>query len=194
MMESSHGPQVTFEEQGSLDVGQRLQPLDFRRIYEAEVSHVWTCLRRLGVPERDLEDKTHDVFVVAYRRIDDFDSSRSIRPWLLGIAVRVAADFRRRASYKREVVHSEVERADERLSPEGELEEAEARQILQKLLNRIPEEQRIVFVLHDIEGLSIPQIEQMLDTGVNTLYSRLRLARQQLNADVKRLQLKGGGR
>src|SRR6266536_1038596 len=77
--------------------------LDFTALYEAELTYVWHTLRRFGVHERDLEDLCHDVFVAFYRGRDRFDPARPIRPWLSGIAFRVASDYRRRAQHRREL-------------------------------------------------------------------------------------------
>ena len=63
----------------------------FAAAYDAEFEVVWLYLRRLGVPEADVEDAVHDVFVVAHRRYGTYDPSRPLRPWLLGIAFRIAA-------------------------------------------------------------------------------------------------------
>jgi DNA-directed RNA polymerase specialized sigma24 family protein len=63
----------------------------FRALYEAELAYVMRSLRRLGVPERELQDLAHDVFVVVYRRWAEFDRSRAARPWLFGIALRTAS-------------------------------------------------------------------------------------------------------
>ena len=69
----------------------------FRELYAREFDYVWHSLRRLGLPPRELEDATHDVFLVVHQRLDQYDPTRPLRPWLFGIAFRVAADERRRA-------------------------------------------------------------------------------------------------
>ena len=66
-------------------------------VYTTHFRHVWHSLRRIGVPWADLEDAAHDVFVVVHRRLTDFDPERPIKPWLSGIAYRVASDRRRKA-------------------------------------------------------------------------------------------------
>ena len=70
---------------------------DFQRIYQAEVGFVWNRLRRLGVAERDLEDKVHDVFMVVHRRLPSYQPSSSLRAWLAAISVRVALDQDRKS-------------------------------------------------------------------------------------------------
>jgi RNA polymerase sigma-70 factor, ECF subfamily len=161
--------------------------LDFRRIYEDEVSFVWKRLRRLGVPERDLEDKVHDVFLIAYRRLASYDPERPIRPWLAGISVRVALDHGRLAYQRREISDDGVNAVDGRRTPDAELERREARDVVLTALCELATEQRAVFVLREIEGFSIPEIAEMLEAPLNTLYSRLRLAREKFFSVVQRL-------
>src|SRR6185295_3483972 len=71
-------------------------PETFRAIYRAHVGYVWSSLRRLGVPERDVEDVAHDTMFAVYRKLAEYDPSRPLRPWLFGYAYRFAADYRKR--------------------------------------------------------------------------------------------------
>ena len=68
----------------------------FYAVYERELSYVWKTLGRLGVEAVELADAVHDVFVIVHRRWADIDFARPIRPWLFGIARRVAAGHRRK--------------------------------------------------------------------------------------------------
>ena len=70
---------------------------DFTRLYESEFDYVWNALRRLGIAEAHVEDVAHDVFTTAWKKLADYDPTRPIRPWLFGIAYRLASDFRARA-------------------------------------------------------------------------------------------------
>ena len=83
----------------------------FRTLFQTHFSYVFHTLRRLGVAARDLPDVTHDVFVTAYRRFCEYDPSRPLRPWLFGIALRLAADHRRLARHRREVSGAPIEQA-----------------------------------------------------------------------------------
>src|SRR5262245_23150323 len=105
----------------------RLPPLS-----HDDLSYVWFSLRRLGVPERDLEDVTQDVVVVFYQRAGDFDPSRPLRPWLFGIAARVAANHVRLARHTREHLAGDglPEPADSAPAAEAKLEAEEARQLV----------------------------------------------------------------
>jgi RNA polymerase sigma-70 factor (ECF subfamily) len=165
----------------------------FKRIYAQELRYVWNCLRRLGVDERDLEDKVHDVFVVFFRRFQDYDDTRPVRPWLGGIATRVASDHHRMAYKKREVLKDQMETKGFDLGPEAAMGRSDARRLVMQALDTLDFKHRSVFVLHDIEGHSMPEIADMLSSPLNTLYSRLRFAREKFTTSVRRLGLKGGG-
>lgn len=163
-----------------------------RDLYDAHLRDVWFTLRRLGVPTRDLEDACHEVFLVAHRRLGDFDRSRPGKPWLCGIAWRVAAAWRRRAGAR--LVHLGIERDvdDEAPSAEAQLVAAAAAQLVHRALEALPEAQRDVFVLHELDGLSMPEIADLTEVPLNTLYSRLRLGRARFTAEVHRLRDGGG--
>ncbi len=173
------------------------EPIDrtaFRALYEREFAWVHRTLRRLGARDRDLEDLAHDVFVVVYRRLADYDPARPLRPWLFGIAFRVVSDYRRRASFSREsAIAPEV--ADAAATPpeqEAAVARGEARDLVLLALDGMDLDQRAVFVLHELDGLSIPEIAATLTVSHNTLYSRLRLARAKFADAVAQIRSRGG--
>ena len=168
------------------------RPPALPEIYEAHFGTVWNTLKRLGVWERDLEDAAHDVFLVVHRRLADYDPTRPIKPWLAGIAARVASEFRRRAQHRREVVSDTVDEDAPDLTPAADvaLDDKRRRDLVLRGLERLDFDRRTVLVLHDIEGHSMPEISRALDENVNTLYARLRTARQEFAAAVA--ALKGG--
>lgn len=169
-------------------------PDDFRALYESEFSYVWNSLRRLGVAPAHIEDVAHDVFVTAWKRLSDFDRSRPIRPWLFGIAFRVASDFRKRASNQREISGEVFDAEDDGRRPDEHVEQTQARALVVKALASIPMERRGVFVMHELDGHPIPHVAEAMGIPLNTAYSRLRLARADFAAAVKRLNLEGGAR
>jgi len=79
-------------------------PLDLPTIYRQQVQFVRASLRGLGVRSSDLEDVAHDVFVIVHMRLEQFDQTSRITPWLFGICVRVAANYRRRRRWKLELL------------------------------------------------------------------------------------------
>jgi RNA polymerase sigma-70 factor, ECF subfamily len=163
---------------------------DFNRLYEAEFDYVWNTLRRLGVPEAHVEDVAHDVFITAWKKFSDYDPTRPLRPWLFGIAYRLASDFRDKAWQKREVADAEPDAADEAPTPEAHAQTSQARVLVLKAMESMPLERRAVFVMHELEGQGIPEVAQALAVPLNTAYSRLRLARRDFAEAVEKL--KGG--
>lgn len=167
----------------------------FEALYAAELAWVYRTLRRLGGRPADLEDLTHDVFVAAFRALDRFDTSRPVRPWLFGIAFRVVSDYRSRARFSRESTLGDVEpTGDGPPDPEAALVDAEARALVLRALDTLPLDQRAVFVASEIDDTSIADLAEHLGLSVNTLYSRLRLARARFAAAVKTLTGDGGRR
>lgn len=165
---------------------------DLRDVYTAEFAWVYRTLRRLGGRERDLEDLAHDVFIVVHRRLGDYDPQRPLRPWLMGIAFRVVSDYRRRASFGAEELSEAA--ADTASAPRQEEAVAarERRELVLAALDALDLDQRAVFVAHELDGTAIPELADALGVSVNTLYSRLRLARPRFAAAVARLTAAGG--
>jgi RNA polymerase sigma-70 factor (ECF subfamily) len=151
---------------------------------------VLRVLRQLGAPDRDVEDLAHEVFLVVHRRTPDYDRSRPIRPWLFGIAYRVVSKHRNRKSRRNEIVGPSIDTAAE-AETDGPLERKEALAVLDRALAAIDFERRAVFVMHEIDELSMPVIAETLGVGVNTAYSRLRLARDEFLRAVNRLRAQG---
>lgn len=149
------------------------EPFNFERVYREEVAYLWRTLQRLGVPSADLEDRAHDVFSVVYRKRDLFDTSRPVRPWLFGIAYRVASDARKLAS-RRDVAVEETEFID---ACGRHDEQAEKRRLVLGGLSKLSLLQRAVVVMHDLDGYTAPEIAAALEVPLNTVYSRLRLGR-----------------
>ena len=159
---------------------------DFPAIYRSEFSYVWKTLRRLGAPTPDIEDLVHDVFVVVHRHLGDYDRARPLRPWLFGIALRVLADFRRAGRNLREFPGETVEPVDASPTPHERMEDNEARAVLMKALDSLDLDRRAVFVMHELDEHPMPEIAAVLAIPLNTAYSRLRLARADVAAWIKR--------
>jgi len=153
--------------------------MDFRELYDAHVAEIFRVLHRLGVPERVLPDAVQEVFTTAFRVQQRFEGRSSMRTWLFGIARRVASDYRRSAPARREVLEDEMaDRPDERDDASTWLERSEACLRAEALLRTLPEEQRTVFALFEVEGWTGSEIAASLEVPVATVHSRLRLARE----------------
>lgn len=157
--------------------------------YRQYFKYVWALLGRLGVPEASLDDVTQEVFLVLHRRRAEFRGGSSVRTWLHGIALHTARRHREKLARRR--------RKDEALesdapvpppTPEAEVGQRRALQRLDQLLGQLGDEQREVFVLAEIAELPAPEIAELLGTKLNTVYSRLRLARSNLRRMLDALE------
>lgn len=167
----------------------RKADLEFRAVYEAHCGYVLSTLRRLGVRERDLEDVGHEVFLAVYRRLRDYDGVRPLRPWLFGFCFRGASNFRARAHHRREVVEDNLDElvADAAPAADEQIAAGQRRALVNAALAKIELSRRAVFVMHEIDGCAIPDVASALGISPNTAYSRLRVAREEFSAAVKRL-------
>lgn len=161
----------------------------FRALYDGQLDFVWRNLRRLGVPDSEVEDRAQEVFVVAHRRFDEFeDRGRGPRAWLFQIVLRVASDARRHR--RRHPEFPDGGDAVERVSVEPPQAGAMARRDtlarLDAALSALDLDRRAVLVLHEIEEMTAPEIAQVLGIPLNTVYSRLRVAREKLEGALAR--------
>ena len=163
--------------------------LDFDAIYDEYFAFAWRTARRMGVPESAAEDVVQNAFLILHRRLGDYDGHTPVRAWLLGIISRVAADARRTYLRKdaRCVPHeADGDGAETAASPGAtpleQAEQAEALRLVVSLLDELDHDKREVLVLAQLEELSVPEIAQCLGLNVNTVYARLRAARQAFDA------------
>jgi RNA polymerase sigma-70 factor (ECF subfamily) len=167
-------------------------PPELGAIFDEHFDYVWATLRRLGVREADREDLVHEVFLKIHKRLADYDDSRPLRPWLFGFAYRVAADHHRLARHRVEVLGTPGEAVADNVPADQRVAALEERELLLEALHTIDLDRRAVLVMHDVDDVPVPQIAEMLDIPLNTAYSRLRLAREQLASAVTRLRLVRG--
>ncbi|MFT3710272.1 MAG: sigma-70 family RNA polymerase sigma factor [Archangium sp.] len=155
----------------------RPESADIAALYDAHARRVWRMIARLGVSPAHIEDVVQDVFLTAYQRLKDFEGRSEPETWLLGIAVRLAANARRAKRVEVELPDSAL---DPSRSPEEQLERRRSLEELDRVLSQLPDEQREIVVLMDLEQLTAPQVAEALDVKLNTIYSRLRLGRAAL--------------
>ena len=161
---------------------------EFAELYHQQFGYVWHTLRHLGVPERELADVTHDVFIVIYHRYHLFDSGRPLRPWLFGVAFRVTSDYLRLGRNSRETVRDDIDPADGAPSAADLLETRDAQQLVSDALASLDLERRAVLVAHDFDGSPGPMVADALGIPLKTMYYRLRTGREQFAAAVRRIQ------
>lgn len=153
--------------------------------FQAELDYVYRTLRRLGTSPSEVEDLGQEVFLALRRSWVKYDPQRPLRPYLFGIAFRIAAAHQRKRS--REVAFGIVEPGDSGPWPDEALQAMRARAMVLAALERIPLPRRAVLVMHDLDDVPVGEVASVLAIPLFTAYSRLRKARQELEAAVRRM-------
>lgn len=137
--------------------------------------------------DASLDDVVQEVFVIVHRRLGEFEGRSALRTWLFGITLRVARDHRRQAARKgpEAAVDPDTLRANAP-GPAEAMEKAEAARVLHAILDEMDDERREVFVMAELEQMTMPDIAGTLGVNVNTAYARLRAARQAFEAALAR--------
>jgi RNA polymerase sigma-70 factor (ECF subfamily) len=164
----------------------------FRGMVDAHFSFVWRYLGGLGVPPAAIDDAAQQVFLVAAAKLVSIEPGLE-RSFLVGTAHGVAANARRANDRRREVQGdiALASHADHGPDPEQSAESREAAGILDVFLGSLPEELRSVFMMFELEGMTMASIAEALNIPPGTVASRLRRAREDFHEMAKRVQ-KGG--
>jgi RNA polymerase sigma-70 factor (ECF subfamily) len=176
---------------GPCEAGAGVPALAFADVYDAAFPWVFRAARRLGVAQGSLDDVVQDVFVIVHRKLPTFEGRSSLKSWIYGITLRVVRDRRRTAKRKPESLTEGEELAavpDAARDPQSDTLRREALATLLRVLDALPEEQREVFVLAELEELPAPEIAEATGINLNTVYSRLRAARKSFEAEAARLR------
>lgn len=167
---------------------------DVRQIFEAHGDFVWRALARSGVRDADLRDATQEVFLVVSRKLAEREGTSSLTTWLYGIAIKVAANYRRKAHRKHEELTDEVpdpvelEAGDD---PERALANEQARARLAQILEELPLDQRVVFMMFELDEMTCPAIAEALGIPLGTVYTRLRAGRSRFEEKAGRAAQEG---
>ena len=159
----------------------------FEHAYDVYFDFVWRAMRRLGVHEAAIEDAVHDAFLVVHRQLPRFEGRSTLKTWLYGIALRVARDYRRRDRRKGGLQALNDDISAEGRTPEEASADHEAVRLLDRVLSELDEDKREAYVLAEIEGMNVPEIAELVGVNLNTLYSRLRIARTHVETRLQRL-------
>jgi RNA polymerase sigma-70 factor, ECF subfamily len=168
--------------------------LDVTTVHKRHGEFVWRTLHRMGVRAPHVEDVYQEVFLVVHRRLHTFAGQCAITTWLYEICFRVAAGYRRKAHFKREELVPDWSEMDGQLSspaaasPERQLQTARQAKQLEQLLDQLPLEYRVVFVMFELEGMTSEQIAESVGAPLGTVYSRLYRARKRFARALSRLR------
>jgi RNA polymerase sigma-70 factor (ECF subfamily) len=181
---------------GAPQVASSADAPSFETVYDTYFPYIWRSVQRLGVPFSQADDVVQDVFVVVHKKLHDFEGRSTLKTWLYGIALRVARAYRQEArrSGERVALDAEEVQAPAGMRPDEQAENAEAARVVNSLLDGIDDDQREVFVLAELEQLSAPEIADVIGVKLNTVYSRLRLARSAFAEAAARHRARDGWR
>jgi RNA polymerase sigma-70 factor (ECF subfamily) len=163
----------------------------FTEVVRAHAPFVWRVLRGMGVREGDIDDLCQEVFLVVHRKLPALELRAALRSWIYGIAFRLARDYRQRAHRKHELLVGEPPAQTHSASQERALERQQDWALLDRLLGELGEEQRQVFVLFEIEELSMREICEIAGCPLQTAYSRLHAARKRIDEKLAELRAEG---
>jgi len=177
----------TDESMGTIHAG-------FGAIYESMVDYVWNVVCRTGVPQSDAEDVVQEVFVTVYRRLGEFEGRAQLKTWVFSIAVHLVQHYFRtharkpgdRASAKGTEIQALVDQREN--GPANQVERRERYDALDQVLGQLDEGKRLVFVLAELEQLTLVEIGEVVGANPNTVATRLRAARQAFEKALARFQ------
>ncbi len=161
-----------------------------------------TIARLIGRPE-DVEDVGQEVFLRLYYSLDQLRAPEVFEPWLYRLTVNAAYDYLRRQKRRHEhrmsdLSEQQVMMADASAGGKKQAEESrrtKVREMVQSLLGKVSEEDRILLVMKEVEGLSLKELEQVYNVNENALKVRLFRARQRvLKAYESELAFAGGAK
>ncbi|MBN9163398.1 MAG: hypothetical protein BGO98_33105 [Myxococcales bacterium 68-20] len=158
-------------------------------LFREHGAFVWRLLRRLGVPYADLDDLTQEVFLSVHRALASYEERNQLKAWLYRIAVREAVRHRRTRPPPSSMDIEDLDEASPDC-PEATAQANEARERFNRLLETLDEPRRTVFVLYEIEELTMAEVAAAVGCPLQTAYSRHNSAKKMILAAARRLEAK----
>ena len=172
----------------------------FESIYRQYFDFVWSSVRRLGVSQASLDDLVQEVFLVIHARLHTVYHPKALRSWIYGITRRTVSNYHRTRRVKEASgALLAVEPSAQPLprTPFDLVEHKDQVRLLFRLLEELDEPKREVFMMAELDELTVPEIAEALELPLNTAYSRLRAARHAFEEALARQSARregGGGR
>lgn len=160
---------------------------DFAAVYDRHFAFVWRLAANCRVPQSHLDDVVQETFLVIHRKLPTFEGRSSLKTWIASITRTTALEFSRRKRHQ--LLGSDVDpdaAPSAALNPAEQLEAATAAALLDQFLDELPDEQRDVFLLAEVEQMTANEIGAVLDMNPNTVRTRLSAARKSVQASLAR--------
>lgn len=173
-------------------------PALFAELYRTHFAYVWKTARRLGVSAADVDDVVQETFLTVHRLLDTYENKGTPQSWLFSVLFRVVQrhrrTHRRRAGLTDEGTNVDSLPGSSARAPDKSAETSETVALLEGILDTLDPDQRAVIVLAEIEEKPLAEIAEILGINVNTATSRLRLAREHVEAGLTRHRARDGWR
>lgn len=167
----------------------------FARLVDETSGHVYRVALQILGDEQDAEDVLQETYIKALRALPNFEGRSSLSTWLYRIAVNEALMLARKrkpqevsvedsAPFDAEAESEGMEIVDFCCLPESELLSSESRQFLDRAVRSLPEGLRVVFVMRELEGLSIQDTAEALGISESNVKTRLLRARLRLRQEL----------
>ncbi|HTM46314.1 MAG TPA: RNA polymerase sigma factor [Polyangiaceae bacterium] len=173
--------------------------LTFEEVYQEYLPVVWHKARRLGVVDSALDDVCQDVFMAVYKRLPEFEGRSSLKTWVLGFVINVVyihnRTLRRKSVAHRasgELIDPDTLEDHRSQAPDERVARTQAARIAHKVLSRLPEDKRAIYILFELEGMNAAEIATAAAPQYTPgkIHTRLRAARQQFSQAVERYRAK----
>ena len=155
-----------------------------RQVFDEHARYIWRTLRHLGISDADAPDLCQEVFITVHRKLSTFEGRSKLRTWLYGICIRVASEHHRRPHVRNERAYSEAAAEAAMHAGQGPDTRFEQRAAVERLLDQLDHDKRVVVVLFEIEGFSMKEVAEIVGCPVQTAYSRLHAGRQIMQATL----------
>ncbi|MGA8367015.1 MAG: RNA polymerase sigma factor [Candidatus Acidiferrales bacterium] len=171
----------------------------FEELVRRHQHRVFRLVGRILRRPEDVEDIAQQVFLKTYLSLRKFDQRAAFSTWLYRITVNECWDYLRKKKirplvYESDLSEEQVSRLDGIVSadrpPEDPSERAEARDALERILEKLPQQDRDLLVLKEVEGFSVQELAEMLGLNVNTVKVRLFRARGKIMDVYRREKLR----
>jgi RNA polymerase sigma-70 factor (ECF subfamily) len=186
----SKGIVVSLPDAADVDAGPGAGQLTIERIYDERFDDVKRWVRAFGCRPPDVADLVHDVFVIALRRLPEFDG-QNVRGWLFAITTRKVRDYRRLSWIKHLFTEESASTVASMAVGVDQVERfatAERRILMDRIWNKLPATERVALELFELDGLACAEIAKLQRISINTVWGRLHRARHRLQSRLLRLE------
>jgi RNA polymerase sigma-70 factor (ECF subfamily) len=160
----------------------------FKDIYKTYFDFVWSSAGHLGAASEAIDDIVQDVFLVIHAKLHTLQRPEALRSWIYGIVRRTVSDHRRARKVRAAAGAILISEPKPRQRTPLDFTEMNSElEVLRRILTKLDEQKREVFVMVEVLEMTAPEVAQSLEIPLNTAYSRLRQAREAFEEELSGL-------